>query len=224
MKLLSISDDAKTKKGEKFGYLTGVLYMAPNSIGGPNVCPMASPGCIESCLYSAGRGRFNNVQQARINRKLLYFDDRSYFYTKLRYEIETLIRDARQQDKLPALRLNGTSDLLPDGYLQIMRDYPDVLFYDYTKVFNRLYKKLPDNYHLTFSKSENNGDLCIKALHDGHNVAAVFAAKDLPKFWHSFPVIDGDKSDTRFLDDKGVVVGLRAKGDARNDTSGFVIR
>ena len=37
------------------------------------------------------------------------------------------------------------------------------------------------------------------------------------------PVINGDKTDMRFKDPVGVIVGLKAKGKARKDTSGFVI-
>jgi hypothetical protein len=223
MKLLSVSQDAKTLKSLKKGYLTGILYMAPNVIGGPNVCPSATAGCIQACLYTAGRARiFNAIQQARIKRKELFFANRQLFMGTLRNEIDALIRKAKRNKLRPAVRLNGTSDLLPVEYKRLMWDYPDVPFYDYTKVYSRMTKDLPDNYSLTFSRSESNQDQCIEVLEGGHNVAIVF--DKLPEYWHSFPVIDGDQYDARFLDPKGVVVGLTAKGDAKKDCSGFVVR
>ena len=45
----------------------------------------------------------------------------------------------------------------------------------------------------------------------------------LPGTWHGFPVIDGDLHDCRFLDPKGVVVGLRAKGGGKGSQSPFVV-
>lgn len=223
MTLLSVSQDAKTRKSLKQGYLTGILYMAPHSIGGHNVCPMASAGCISSCLYTAGRARvFNTIQQARIRRKQLYFDNRPAFMAQLRREIDALIRKADRDGLLPAIRLNGTSDILGKDYLKLIRSYPDVPFYDYTKVAKRFTIDLPHNYSLTFSRSESNHDKCIEVLRAGGNVAIVF--DKLPEYWHEWQVINGDEYDARFLDPRNVVVGLSAKGDAKRDTSGFVVR
>jgi hypothetical protein len=227
MTILSISSDSKTVKGEKKGYLTGILYMAPHSIGGfGNVCPMAGE-CKTPCLYHQGRARvFNSIQLARIERKRLYFQEPEAYETYLRADIMRLKAKAMQGGYIPVVRLNGTSDIFGAMYRRIVEDHPDIQFYDYTKVHRRLYDTLPSNYHITLSRDEKNTIECIDALQAGKNVAAVFAIKKgqpLPDTWYGAPVIDGDETDLRFLDPPGVVVGLRAKGSAIKDTSGFVI-
>lgn len=225
MKLLS-TQNFKTVKGEKFGILTGILYLAPGKLSGFEVCPKRSEGCTASCLYSAGMGAFSNVQKARIQKTLFYFGDRPKFLELIKEDIKKLQKQAKKDGQKLAIRLNGTSDL---NWMQhdVFSSFPDVQFYDYTKVFNRLTKEIPSNYHLTFSKSENNDLECIQALKLGFNVAVVFDTKKgdaLPASWNGFPVYDGDDTDTRFLDPKGgYVIGLRAKGQAKKDISGFVV-
>jgi hypothetical protein len=225
MKLLS-TQNYKTVKGEKYGILTGILYLAPAKLSGFEVCPKRSEGCTASCLYSAGMGAFSNVQKARIQKTLFYFGDRPKFLELIKEDIKKLQKQAKKDGQKLAIRLNGTSDL---NWMQhdIFSSFPEVQFYDYTKVFNRLTKEIPSNYHLTFSKSENNDSECIQALKLGFNVAVVFDTKKgeaLPTSWNGFPVYDGDDTDTRFLDPKGgFVIGLRAKGQAKKDISGFVV-
>ena len=102
-----------------------------------------------------------------------------------------------------------------------MQDHPDVIFYDYTKVYNHLDHNLK-NYKITFSASESNNTECAAALAAGHNVAYVFKDK-LPKKFQGRRVIDGDKHDLRFLDPRGVVVGLLAKGSAKKAAAGGFI-
>jgi len=104
------------------------------------------------------------------------------------------------------------------------REFPEVQFYDYTKIPKPWLRQLP-NYSLTFSLSEVNLELALDALRHQVNVAVVFDTRkgeSLPETWHGYRVIDGDVSDLRFTDPMGVVVGLRAKGRAKRDTSGFV--
>ena len=115
-------------------------------------------------------------------------------------------------------------------FIKIIRDYPEIQFYDYTKVYNRVYRELPDNYHLTISYSEANQNYALKvrqaAIETGTNMAVVFRDKNrIPKYFMGLPVIDGDKDDLRFLDPSNQphVVALYAKGDAKKDNSGFVI-
>jgi len=225
MKLLT-TQNYKTIKGEKLGVLTGILYLAPAKLSGFEVCPKRSAGCTASCLYSAGMGAFSNVQKARIQKTLFYFGDRPKFLELIKQDIKKLQKQAKKDGQRLAIRLNGTSDL---NWLQhdIFASFPDVQFYDYTKVFNRLTKEIPSNYHLTFSKSENNDSECVQALKLGFNVAVVFDTKkgeQLPETWNGFPVYDGDETDARFLDPRGgYVIGLRAKGQAKKDASGFVV-
>ena len=219
MKLLTTAN-FKTVKGEKLGVLTGILYLAPAKISGYEVCPRRSAGCTAACLYTAGMGAFSNVQQARINKTKMYFEDRPNFLFQLEKDIKALVKKANKLNMKPAIRLNGTSDInwMSSG---IMDKFPDVQFYDYTKVLRRLKDKIPTNYNITFSKSEDNNSECETALELGFNVAAVF--KNLPQQYMGRQVINGDETDVRFADGKGVVIGLTAKGRARKDLSGFVI-
>jgi hypothetical protein len=218
--------NAKTPKGEKIGVLTGILYLAPANISGFEVCPRRTVGCTKSCLYSAGRGRFSNVQKARINRTKLFFENRELFLNMLRLDIRLLEIQAEQMGMLPAVRLNGTSDIDWTRF-GLMEEFPNVRFYDYTKVLNRL-KKLPPNYYVTFSRAESNDIDSLTAIKMGHNVSVVFNLgknDPMPTTWNGAPVYDGDETDARFLDPQGgYIIGLRAKGDAKKDTSGFTVR
>lgn len=234
-KLLSVNADAKTVKGTVKGYLTGVLYLAPHTISGHQVCPKASEGCRLACLYTAGRGIYTNTQQARIAKTNRFHDDREMFMVDLVKEVEALIRKAERESLIPVVRLNGTSDLpwekikcVRDGmvYASIMEAFPNVQFYDYTKVLGRTKALSLPNYSLTFSLAEDNDKRAVKALAEGYNVAVVMRVgrkEDKPETWGGYPVINGDETDLRFLDPKGGhVVALFPKGKASKDTLGFV--
>jgi hypothetical protein len=226
MKLLNIDQNAKTVKGQKQGYLTGILYLAPANLSGYEVCPGRSKGCTADCLYYAGRGAFKKVQAARVSKTKWFHEDRKGFVELLNREISSLFFKSSKKDLIPCVRLNGTSDIDWEAFHQtkysLIQNNPLIQFYDYTK---RLDRKTSYNYHLTFSLSETNEKLAVKALDKGWNVAVVFKDK-LPETYQIgkrvLPVIDGDLNDLRFLDPKCVVVGLKAKGRARKDTSGFV--
>lgn len=223
MKLLSTTN-YKTSKGEKLGILTGILYLAPAKISGYEVCPMRSAGCTAACLYTAGMGAFSNVQQARIKKTKMFFEQREEFFKLLHKDIKSLIAKAKKENLVPAIRLNGTSDINWVRF-KIFEQYPEVQFYDYTKMLNHLTKDVA-NYHITFSKNEMNDVDCKIALERGYNVAVVFNTKkglSLPPFWNDYPVYDGDDTDVRFYDPDNHVIGLRAKGMAKKDNSGFVI-
>jgi hypothetical protein len=218
MPLLNYYSQTKMAKGEKFGYKTAILHLAPYKLSGKNVCPKASKECIAFCLNTSGRGQMNSVQQARINKTNLFWKDRTKFLKQLSQEIGQLKKRARSQGFKFAVRLNGTSDLAWHRFSSLMQDHPDVIFYDYTKVYNHLDHDLK-NYKITFSASGSNNTECAAALKAGHNVAYVFKNK-LPKKFQGKRVIDGDKHDLRFLDPRGVVVGLLAKGSAKKAAAG----
>lgn len=235
MKLLT-TGNPKTAKGEGHGYLTAILHLAPANLAGVgNVCPWASKGCTASCLNTAGRGGIiprgettNAIQEARKRKTRAFFGDRAAFLEQLDREIQNHARNAARHGLRAAVRLNGTSDLRWEKLAPWLFEYnPDVQFYDYTKGALRCtaaaLAELPANYHLTFSRSESNEDAALQKLATGGaNVAVVFAGR-LPTEWRGFEVVNGDETDLRFLDPKGVVVGLLAKGRARRDTSGFVV-
>ena len=228
-KLLGINTNYKTIKSEKVGVLTGIIYMSPYNLSGKNVCPGASAGCAAACLNTAGRGAMNVVQAARLKKTQRFFQDRQQFLWDLVNEISALRRKAKAKGLKAAVRLNGTSDLPYERYKirdtgkNIMQLFPDVQFYDYTKLENRIVgQQLPDNYHLTFSRAEDNDHKLAAVLE--HTSAAVVFSGELPETWRGYPVIDGDEHDARFTDaGAGVIIGLTAKGKAKHDTSGFVV-
>jgi len=228
-KLLGINTNYKTIKSEKVGVLTGIIYMSPYKLSGKNVCPGASAGCAAACLNTAGRGAMNVVQTARLKKTNRFWDDRKQFINDLVNEITALEKRAAAKGLKAAVRLNGTSDLPYERYKvgatgkNIMQLFPNVQFYDYTKLENRIVgQTLPANYHLTFSRAEDNDHKLDDVLK--HTSAAVVFSGELPATWRGYPVIDGDEHDARFTDaGPGVIIGLKAKGKARHDASGFVV-
>lgn len=227
--LLSISADSKTIKGEKIGYLTGILYLAPAKTTKYNTCSMAEKAqCAKACLYSAGRGAFNNVQQSRIDKTLYFYEARDEFMATLFKNIRSLVKKAESKGLKPLVRLNGTSDIrwenIPFEGATIFEAFPNVQFYDYTKDANR--KDLPVNYDLTFSYSgvESFAPYVEKAQSKGMRMAVVFRKiENIPLSFKGITVVSGDNSDVRHLDDHGVIVGLYAKGAAKRDNTGFVV-
>jgi hypothetical protein len=225
--LLSIDTNAKTVKGQKKGFLTGILYLAPSNVSGViNVCPFATDGCKLTCLNTSGRGAFTSVQKARIAKTVFYVKDKAAFLSTLTANVSAVIRNAKAKKMTPAIRLDGTSDVGWERH-GVIQAFESTQFYDYTKNYFRMMSflsgNLPANYSLTFSRSETNESQCLEVLKRGGNVAVVFRSKTLPATWNGFRVINGDENDLRFLDPKGVVVGLSAKGKAKKDTSGFVV-
>jgi hypothetical protein len=233
-KVLLTTDNAKTIKGEDLGYKTLICYMSPHKQNafGRNLCPKATPGCMSSCLFTAGRGAFSNVKIGRLRKSEFFLSNKELFMEQLVTEIKKAIRN--KKDKNICVRLNGTTDIPFEnikvgGFDNIMSMFPSIQFYDYTKVFARLKKELPKNYHLTFSRAEteSNHKETLLALQMGFNVAVVFNVKDeteLPSQYQGFKVINGDMHDLTFLHDKNTIIGLKAKGQARKDTTGFVVR
>ncbi len=257
-KLLNIDANAKTVKGQKVGFMTAVLYLAPWLASGFNVCPMAElAGCHAGCLNTAGRGgiskgskRFrtpagmlpdNAIQRARIDRTRLFVDDRPEFFRRLYQEIRAFIRKAERAGLTPVIRLNGTSDILWEKtpmpvsdnkrgihmvYTSVMAAFPEIQFYDYTKIAKRFEREMPANYYLCLSYSEASPVYkarCIKAHKAGASLVVVTRSAESKRVHVEMGGTDGDANDLRFLDPPGAMVYLKAKGLARHDRSGFVI-
>ena len=153
MKLLTIGN-TKTIKGEKYGYQTYILHLAPADLSGFETCPKRTAGCTAACLNTAGRGGMfkpggtNTIQEARKRKTRMFFQERSEFLKQLEADIRLGIKQAEKKGMIPAFRLNGTSDIAWEKY-GIIEKFPDVQFYDYTKMRNRKVSHLK-NYHLTF--------------------------------------------------------------------------
>ena len=232
MKLLTVNNP-KILKGNKLNekYLSAILHLSPINT---RICPYQDIAkCKEACLNTAGRGGIfkkgettNTIQEARKRKTNLFLDDRDTFMQLLVKDIQAFQRKCDRLGKLPCIRLNGTSDIqfetIPiEGYENIFDMFSDIQFYDYTKIPTRKVSHIK-NYHLTWSYSEANDKYARLFETVPYNKAVVFKG-DMPKVFKGMKVIDGDKTDMRFLDRSNRVVGLKAKGKARKDTSGFVI-
>ena len=232
--LLNIDQNAKTSKNTKYGYLTGILYLSPADLSGVQFCPMAElAGCKKGCLNTAGRGNFDPVQASRLRKSHYFNENQEQFMRDLVDDIGFLVRKAQRLGLKAAVRLNGTSDIQWEkikfkwfNKMQTIFDiFPDVQFYDYTKIPNR--DNLPANYDLTFSYSGKKGfeKYNERAIKKGVRIAAVFdKPENIPVTFHKRKVFDGDKHDLTFLNPKNAILGLYAKGKARKDQSGFVIQ
>ena len=238
-KIIASGNDAKTTKGNGEKFETAIFYGKPYKffIDGKqyNTCSMAgSAKCYIGCLNTAGRGVFDNVQLSRQNKTIMFYKEREKFLSLLVKDCKAMLNRSNKYGWQACIRLNGTTDIqfekipvIKDGieYSNIFLAFPDIQFYDYTKIFNRNVKDIP-NYHLTWSYSEANDWYASnykKAIANGMNIAVVFRNKNLPKTFLGLPVINGDKDDLRFLDQKNCIVGLYAKGKAKLDNTGFVV-
>lgn len=241
-KLLGLDTNAKTIKGEKYGIKTAILYLMPANGSGVQLCPMAATAqCEKACLFTAGRGAMSNVMLSRLRKTLFFNQYRELFMAQLAKEIAAYSDKAKRNGFKLIVRLNGTSDIRWENvpsprtfgathYRNVFEAFPDIQFYDYTKLANR--KNVPENYDLTFSYSGVPAyqSQVAKAIALGERIAVVFrnrATVDAMlangESFMGLPIVDGDDSDIRHLDPKGAIVALYAKGKARNDASGFVV-
>jgi len=239
MKLLS-TGNPKTLKGVEQGFNTYILHLAPADVSGFEVCPKRTKGCTDACLNLAGRGGMfkrgeitNVIQEARKRKTVFFKEERAGFMEWLVADIELAIKQSKRMGLTPVFRLNGTSDISWEKYSvvrkgqafsNIFEAFAEVTFYDYTKVLGRRIAGIA-NYSLTFSAADGNELDVYRAISEGYNIAVVFGIKKtlpMPESYLGRPVFNGDESDLRFLDPKGVVVGLYAKGKAKKDTTGFV--
>jgi hypothetical protein len=229
------STNAKTSKN---ALDTFILYLAPatQNSKGADLCPYRSKGCTAACLFTAGRGKFGSVKDARINRTEYLLADSQAFLAQLTLELKAINKRYLKRGETAAIRLNGTSDR-DFIYLLKKKCGVDVLqlealkFYDYTKDHHRVKRYKGSDYVLTYSRAEDNEPQALEVLKNGGIVSAVFA-EHLPNMYKGFQVIDGDTSDDQMLSiqrylsnkgGKGLILGLKAKGDAKKDTTGFVI-
>jgi hypothetical protein len=238
-----LGTSSKIAAGESVDVLGAVLYMMPANASGREACPGRSAGCTAACLAEGtGRMSMSDSQRARRRRHASFYADRGRFLADLHTEIASHRASAIRAGKVPAIRLNGTTDLPwhrmrytdhgGTAWARIHDAFPDVRFYEYTKIAYGIQAKggLPANLHLTFSVSERD-DAEVKArpyLDAGFGAAVVI---DAPKHAHpdvfsidgdTWSMVDGDAHDARFLDPAGSIVALAAKGRAKSDTTGFV--
>jgi hypothetical protein len=231
---------ANLKMAKDNRYIAVGLSLAPHDISGYNTCPKATDGCKAACIFKTGNGLYPSVTQKRIWRTKLFFEQRKLFIQLLSQDMAAVAAYAKKKDSKLAVRLNVFSDIKWYKILgsSFFSRHSNVSYYDYTKVESTMNDYvsglLPANYHVTFSASESNATFCARVLALGFNVAKVFGlsrqqwVRSRPTSFlmggTPYPVIDGEVSDLRFLDAKGVIVGLYAKGKAFKDKTGFVER
>jgi hypothetical protein len=245
-KVAEAESNAKLSKNRKAGWYTLGISMLPHGLGDYNVCPHASPACIAHCLNRSGRSMADTVQtdtmmRYRLAIKLAYMRHRDAFLAILRHDLENARKYAAKRGLRVCVRPNVYSDIdWARVHPDVIRDFPDVTFYGYTKrpdVMTRFMDgAYPSNCYLTFSRSElaENNTFARTVLARGYNVATIFdtvysasSKHPLPASYWGVPIIDGDDTDLRFLDPRGVVVGLRAKGSLRREDArdcGFVVQ
>jgi hypothetical protein len=217
-----VNNSTKHEKAYKFNELVYTIYLSPANKSGYEVCPMRTKECTLLCLDESGRNRMdtkrNVINDSRIKKTKMFFENREFFVRWVIHEINSGIKKSQKLGYEFSVRLNNTSDLNPEMFYindngtkkNIFEIFPDVTFYDYTKVRNRfkLTEKYP-NYDLTFSYSGENMEDCVDVLSNGNRVAMVF--KTVPTSYMGYTVIDGDQYDMRYRDEKNVIVGLKFK-------------
>jgi hypothetical protein len=250
----------KKTLGNFKGYESYIVHLTPAAQSGFITCPCASNGCKSTCLQTSGNiGALADKTGSRLKKTWFIAKEMPFVISNMIKYLTKLKAEAAERGNKLVLRLNGTSDLhwedMRDENGNTLIDYfPDIIFYDYTKIAPRL-GKTPDNYHLTFSRSETNNKQAIQLLEKGFNVAVVFGPGKvfnrekleypngkplLPVIWNGYKVINGDGHDLRFLEqqpknNKGLVIGLIAKGAATFESyssvqkkfigiSGFVVQ
>ena len=213
----------KTAKSLKNDIFTYSLFLSSykQNAKGKNLCPMSGTGknqssCFEACIDKTGNyGQFKNVKNGLINKSNFFIDHKDIFMKLLFIEIKVIEFTSELMKEDFCIRLNGTTDIIyenipVEGFNNIFEAFPNIQFYDYTKVSNRFNKPLPANYHLTFSRSEVNHKISLDMLRRGFNVSMIFI-NGLPKTYEGYNVINGDETDLRYLDPENCIVGLKYK-------------
>jgi hypothetical protein len=232
-----VSTSAKIMHSQQFSHQhTYAIYLAPANLSGYNVCPYSTPECRMGCLNTSGRAGIEifthttKISDCRIKKTRLLFEETEFFMQWMIAEIRMYQKRAAKQGFYFSARLNATSDINwrivnTLAGQNIFEIFPEINFYDYTKNHNKFYYK-PSNYHLTYSYTGYNWDYCKIALSQGFNVAMVFDVKkesDLPAMYKGYKVINGDLTDYRIDDAKGIIVGLKWKRIANRENEREVL-
>lgn len=219
-----IATSAKISHSKEYSHqYTYGIYLAPENLSGYNVCSHSTPECRLGCLNTSGRAGIEEfsgitkIADCRIKKTKLFYEETAFFMQWLIAEIKQAQLKAIRDNYFFSVRLNATSDInwsavLVDG-LSIFQIFPQVSFYDYTKNASKFENKA-ENYHLTYSYTGRNWDKCTDLLSRGFNVAMVFDVKHesmLPAMYKGYNVINGDLTDYRIDDAKGIIVGLKWK-------------
>lgn len=229
MYLLS-EGNSKLAKNKEIGHYSAVLHLAPNIESGYDVCPNSSPGCRHNCFWNTGNFQYKKQREKTINKTRMFFENRKVFLAQLHSDLFELEMIASRKNMAASVRLNGTSDIRWHKIdKRLFSDHPGIQFYDYTKnpdvALDFINGKLPENYHVTFSRNEINEKFIKKHIRGRMQVAVVVEKHlkaSLLKIQENS--IDGDMHDARFTESNESVILLKSKGKAQTDQTGFVIR
>jgi hypothetical protein len=211
------------------------VYLAPANLSGYNVCSHSTPECRLGCLNTSGRAGIEEfsgltkIHDCRVKKTKLFYEEPEFFMSWLMAEIKMYQKRATRKGYYFSVRLNCTSDIdwqnVKVNGQNIFEIFPEVAFYDYSKSHLKFENK-PLNYHLTYSFTGRNTEHCLALLERGYNVAVVFKVKheiELPKYFMNHVVINGDLTDYRISDAKGIIVGLKWKRIANREAEKKII-
>jgi hypothetical protein len=232
-----INNGSKHMKAFKYNELVYTIYLAPADSSGYEVCAGRTAECTTLCLNDSGHNRMDEkrgvIDNSRIRKTQMFFENHEFFTRWVIRDIKAGITKAKLAGMTFSVRINNTSDISPELFWikengikkNILELFPDIQFYDYTKVMGRLrLMNKYDNYDLTYSYNGSNMETCIQLLKAGIKVAMVF--EKVPTEFMGFKVINGDLYDMRYKDEPGVIVGLKFKKvrTKPDETNTFVIR
>jgi hypothetical protein len=230
----AVFSESNSKLNKEKSIYTIGLMLSPAKSSGFNVCSH-SGNCEKACIGEfAGFNRLKSVQNKHIETTREFFADPKTFLNVMLFDILKAERYAEKQGKKLAVRLNVFSDIPWEKMLftcgrnlfEILADNgKKTVLYDYTKNPRRFYlNSAYPNYHITASYSENwelSKNATLKLLSDGVNIAIPFIGK-IPRNYSLYfkgengyinaGVKNGDNSDYRPNDKKGIFIGLKAKG------------
>ena len=227
----AVSQSAKLRHSLYHKVSTYGIYLASADLSGFNVCPN-SEYCKDNCLNGSGHNRVDRlskkgtIDRSRTIKTILLFANKEEFMRIMIHEIEKERKKAENNGTFFSIRLNCTSDINPIAFTlngkNILEIFPDIQFYDYTKVLNRIaLAKKYSNYDITWSidGSEKNREIGLELLKNGGRVAVVYGENDMPKTWYGYECCNGDETDYR-PSDIAPVCALKFKKTANNYVNG----
>ena len=227
----AVAQSAKLRHSLYHKVSTYGIYLASADLSGFNVCPN-SEYCKDNCLNGSGHNRVDRlskkgtIDRSRTIKTRLLFANKEVFMRIMIHEIEKERKKAENNGTFFSIRLNCTSDINPIAFTlngkNILEIFPDIQFYDYTKVLNRIaLAKKYSNYDITWSidGSEKNREIGLELLKNGGRVAVVYGENDMPKTWYGYECCNGDETDYR-PSDIAPVCALKFKKTANNYVNG----
>ena len=227
----AVAQSAKLRHSLYHKVSTYGIYLASADLSGFNVCPN-SEYCKDNCLNGSGHNMVNRlskkdtIDRSRTIKTRLLFANKEVFMRIMIHEIEKERKKAENNGTFFSIRLNCTSDINPIAFTlngkNILEIFPDIQFYDYTKVLNRIaLAKKYSNYDITWSidGSEKNREIGLELLKNGGRVAVVYGENDMPKTWYGYECCNGDETDYR-PSDIAPVCALKFKKTANNYVNG----